>query len=130
MEQSNLMLTFKFQDETPDALLNIYDEQFNFEYGMRERWTEVKDLQAILSINGKEGVNETQKFLFTHYNSITNTENIKEIIITIYRPQYEESNSTFVFNRSIFSDLAFVYVNNEQGNNQFTISFNFAPSLE
>lgn len=127
MEQSNLILTFKFKDGTPEATLNIHDDLFNFEYGMRDRWTEIKDLQVILSINGKKGVDVAQKFLFANYRNISNTENLKEIVITIFRPEFEESNATFVFEEGTFSDLGFIYTNNEVGNNQFTLSFNFEP---
>ena len=53
MKQANLILTLMFNDETPDVLLNIYDEDFSFEYGNRPLG-DIKGLIAFIRAKANE----------------------------------------------------------------------------
>lgn len=127
METTNLMLTLKFNDGT-EALLKINNEDFSFEYGVNNRWDHSEGtMQALLKINSKESVLKTQDFLFTNYKHIIKDNNLKEIIIEIFRPNYEDLPNVFTFTENTFTNFNFTYNNNIHGDNQFMIVFDFIP---
>lgn len=127
MAQPNLTLTFKFKNDTPEAILEIYDEEFDFEYGLRERQEKLENLETIINIHGETGIATAQSFLFSNYSSIINNNNLQEIKIEIFRPNHTECNKTFTFPGNSINNFSFIYMNNNQGNSQFVLSFNFFP---
>lgn len=132
MDQANLTLIFKFNDKTPDATLNIYDEDFDFQYGVRDRKGEglESDLLAGISIESEEGIYLAQKFLFANCVPIAKENNLKEIAITIFRPSHPENNKTFVFPQDTFKNFSFTYINNNLRNHNFNIYFTILPKIE
>lgn len=127
METTNLILTLKFNDGT-ETLLKINNEDFSFEYGINNRWDHSEGtMQALLKINSKESVLKTQDFLFTNYQHIIKDNNLKEIIIEIIRPTYENSYNVFTYTENTFSNFNFTYNNNMYGDDQFMIVFDFIP---
>lgn len=127
MDRPNLILTFSFKDDTPDAVLELYNEDFTFEYGFNSRQDLFDtDLQAVIRCI-RENEKIAQKFLFSNYRNLTQSDNLKEINIEIFRPDYEKVYDTFTFKEGTFRNLNFSYINGANEENFFVIIFNFLP---
>lgn len=127
MERANLILTFKFNDINSDAILNLYNEDFDFDYGIRkDNITQNNKMQVTLNILGDSNIELTQKFLFSNYNSFLVKDNLKEVIIEIFRP-LDQVSKKFEFQANTFDNFSFIYNNNAQGDNHFILMFNFIP---
>lgn len=130
MDRPNLILTFSFKDDTQDATLKLYNENFVFEYGISDRkdLQDANSLQSIFSIYGEEGIKAAQNFLFSNYSSISKIENLKKITVEIFRSNYEEPQ-IFLFDGNVSNNLIFNYINNQDRDDSFVIIFNFIPTI-
>lgn len=96
MKQANLILTLMFNDETPDALLNIYDEDFSFEYGNRPLG-DIKGLIAFIRAKANEvTLDNFQEFLTNCHHSISKENNFNKIIINTFRANQDEQSDPFI----------------------------------
>lgn len=129
MDKPNLILTFSFKDDTQDAKLELYNENFIFEYGIGDRkdLKNTDSLQAIFSIYGEENIRAAHNFLFSNYNAVSETNNLKTITVEIFRSNYEDTK-VFSFNENIYNSLIFNYINNKE--ESFVIVFNFIPTVK
>ena len=96
MKQANLILTLMFNDETPDALLNIYDEDFSFEYG-NQILGNIKGLVAFIRTKADEvTLNNFQEFLTNCHHSISKENNFNKVIINTFRANQDEQQNPFI----------------------------------
>ena len=110
MEQANLTVTIVFNDGAPNASLNIYDENFSFEYATQERMDENK-LIADIRINSAEGIDTAQNFLTTYVHHIVKPNNLKEITIDTFRPSLNNQHKSFNFKENEFKNFSCGYRN-------------------
>ena len=122
MEQANLILTLIFNDETPNAVLNIYNENFYFDYGVHKR-NDLYRLTAEIRIDDNGSIEEFQQFLTNNYKNITKINNFKEIIIDIFRPSQNEQHSVCTLKGDLITDYIFGYRNTSNDKNYVEIVF-------
>lgn len=120
MEKANLTLTLIFNDETPNAVLSIYNENFYFDYGVHKR-NDIHQLTAEIRIDDKDSIEKFQQFLTNNYKNITKINNFKEIIIDTFRPSQDgqhnvctlngDSIKNYIFGcRNTFNDKSYVEI--------------------
>ncbi len=122
MEQANLTLTIVFNDETPNAVLSIYNENFYFDYGIHKR-NNVHQLTADIRIDDNESLEIFQQFLTNNYKNITKINNFKEIIIDIFRPSQNSQHSICTLKGESIKDYIFGCRNTFNDNHYVEIIF-------
>ena len=109
---------------------SLHDEKFSLTYGISpDIWRSQNEIMLQVEIFGAENSTIVDNFIFENYPSLININDVQEIKMIINRIAKNEYKE-YSFQAGDFNNLTACYLNNEDGNNGYIISFNITnPSI-
>lgn len=126
MEQANLILTLVFNDETPNASLKFYNENFTHDYGIGVGDNDLNVLASVIRLDFDTTNFEIFKdFLTTYHHVIAQKDNIKEVIIETFRPSQNNQHNIITIKGKNIKDFEYKYRNFPDQEHNIEITFKF-----